>query len=414
MKNKNQQNNVKVSVILLDWSVRESAHSIDYLNNQTVPRNQYEILWIEYYDRQFEEIRIRNIKCKEKGIAPAVDKWLVMNMPKEFYYHKHLMYNVGLLYSSGDIIVICDSDGIVRPTFIQSIIEEFSKDSNIVLHMDQLRNFERKYYPFNYPPIDEIEKGSANLSNGKPFGLLDTKDVLHTRNYGSCFCAKKEDIISIGGADEHIDYLGHVCGPYDLTFRLVNAGKKEKWHQTEWMYHVWHHGQAGDKNFVGPHDGFMMSSTALKAIKTKRIEPLVENEFIRKMRESGHSNGCQVPFPELMKTIRSAKRIKQWKIDFEKMTKNVFPCHDHNIVVYSSHAESQKSLLVKIIKRFNNAVVFSIKEVYRFINITIGRNTNKTISSDIKGILQLIGITHESILYQEIIKVRNLVNKIIR
>jgi len=40
-----------VTIVLLDWSCRESLHSLDYLANQTIPREQYEIIWIEYYSR---------------------------------------------------------------------------------------------------------------------------------------------------------------------------------------------------------------------------------------------------------------------------------------------------------------------------------------------------------------------------
>jgi len=40
----------KVSIILTDWSVRESYHAIDYLNRQTILRQYYEIIWVEYYD----------------------------------------------------------------------------------------------------------------------------------------------------------------------------------------------------------------------------------------------------------------------------------------------------------------------------------------------------------------------------
>ena len=42
----------KVSIILLDWGIRESFHSIRYLNTQTVPRDQYELIWVEFYDRK--------------------------------------------------------------------------------------------------------------------------------------------------------------------------------------------------------------------------------------------------------------------------------------------------------------------------------------------------------------------------
>src|SRR5260221_14702261 len=41
----------RVSVILLDWSVRESFHSIRYLNQQTIARDQYELIWVEFYRR---------------------------------------------------------------------------------------------------------------------------------------------------------------------------------------------------------------------------------------------------------------------------------------------------------------------------------------------------------------------------
>jgi hypothetical protein len=119
---------------------------------------------------------------------------------------------------------------------------------------------------------------------GKTTGLLDTIDPLHTRNYGACMSALREDLINIGGADEHIDYLGHICGPYEMTFRLVNAGKKEVWHEDEFLYHVWHPGQAGFGNYLGPHDGKHVSTTALQCRKTQRILPLVENSAIRMLR----------------------------------------------------------------------------------------------------------------------------------
>ncbi|MFQ5788270.1 MAG: hypothetical protein ACE5H1_09855, partial [Thermodesulfobacteriota bacterium] len=73
-------------------------------------------------------------------------------------------------------------------------------------------------------------------------------------------------------------------GPYEMTYRLVNAGKKEVWHQEEFLYHVWHPGTDGDDNYSGPHDGFNMSTTALEVRHNSRVFPLVENEIIRLMR----------------------------------------------------------------------------------------------------------------------------------
>lgn len=219
---------------------------------------------------------------KKLGIPPIVDQWIVVDMPKNTYYHKHLMYNIGTLVARGKIATFCDSDAIVKPTFIESIIESFDEDSNIVLHMDEARNNGSRFYPFNYPSIEEVvDEGCINWKDGKTTGLLDRVDPLHTLNCGACTSALREDLINIGGADEHIDYLGHICGPYEMTFRLVNAGKKEVWHPNEFLYHVWHPGQAGHGNYLGPHDGEYMSTTALQCLKTQRLLPLVKNSAIR-------------------------------------------------------------------------------------------------------------------------------------
>jgi hypothetical protein len=102
-------------------------------------------------------------------------------------------------------------------------------------------------------------------------------------------CARRADLIAIGGADEHIDYVGHICGPYEMTFRLVNSGLREIWHQTEFMYHTWHPGQAGEDNYLGPHDGRHVSTTALDALISARTMPLEENETIRDYRLANDS-----------------------------------------------------------------------------------------------------------------------------
>lgn len=267
----------KVSLILLDWSVRESFHICHYLRNQTVARDQFEVIVLEYYSTlspallQFEE---------------DFDTIAALEMPKSSCYHKHLMYNIGFLLSKGDIIVICDSDAMAKPTFIESIIKEFNEDPNIILHLDQFRNSRKDLYPFNYPPFETIiDKGCINWADGITKGIEATSDVLHRRNYGACFCCKRKDFIAIGGADEHIDYVGHICGPYDLTFRLNNLGRKEIWHHKEFLYHTWHPGSDGVDNYFGPHDGRNMSTTALNHIATGRTKPHVINPLIKKMQK---------------------------------------------------------------------------------------------------------------------------------
>lgn len=46
----------RLSLVLLDWSCRESFHIFEYLAKQDVPRDSFEVVWIEYYDHQASEI----------------------------------------------------------------------------------------------------------------------------------------------------------------------------------------------------------------------------------------------------------------------------------------------------------------------------------------------------------------------
>lgn len=268
----------KVSLILLDWSVRESFHLLHYLSLQDVDREWFEVIVVEFYSRVSTAIGEH---------ADQVDTWALLQMPEACYYHKHLMYNAGIVLAKGEICVICDSDAMVKPGFIRSIVSAFEDEPGIVLHIDQFRNSRRDLYPFCYPSFEEVTgRGCINNVSGITRGLADNRDTIHSRNYGACMCARRADLVAIGGADEHVDYLGHICGPYDMTFRLVNKGLTEVWHRSEFMYHTWHPGQAGENNYLGPHDGRHVSTTALDALRERRVLPLVENASIRALRHS--------------------------------------------------------------------------------------------------------------------------------
>jgi len=84
---------------------------LDWLAKQTVPKEQYELIWVELFDRvvpQALDGADALITCGQKGM-----------------YHKHKGYNVALLESRGKIITVCDSDAVFPPNFIESIITSF-------------------------------------------------------------------------------------------------------------------------------------------------------------------------------------------------------------------------------------------------------------------------------------------------
>jgi hypothetical protein len=276
----------RVSLVLLDWSVRESFHLLHYLKQQTVPRDDFEIIIIEFYSRVSDAIA----KFEEE-----VDTWAVLEMPVSCCYHKHLMYNVGIALARGEIVMIGDSDAMAKPTFIEAILRNFAADADIVYHMDEFRNMRRDFYPFNYPSFEAVlGEGCSNNAGGRTTGVLNKEDPIHSRNYGACMCARRADLIAIGGADMHIDYAGHICGPYDMTFRLANFGRREIWDLDEFLYHTWHPGQAGADNYMGPHDGRHMSTTALEAITSRRVHPVLEHEAIRLLRTGAARDAADV------------------------------------------------------------------------------------------------------------------------
>jgi hypothetical protein len=280
--------------------VRESFHILHYLSRQTVNRELFEVIVVEYY---------AHISPALQRFVEVVDTWILLETPTDCYYHKHLMYNAGIVLADGELVMIVDSDAMVRENFVAKVLHAFQQHPNIVLHVDQFRNNRWDLYPFNFPTFDEVTgEGCINHLNGQTIGVCDDTDPLHSRNYGACMCARREDLIAVGGADEHIDYLGHICGPYEMTFRLVNYGRREMWLQDEFTYHTWHPGQAGERDYIGPHDGRHVSSRALEARFSGRILPFLENPAIKNMRLH---NGRPVVEQSLAQLI-SEERLESW------------------------------------------------------------------------------------------------------
>ena len=185
----------------------------------------YELIWIEFYDRKPQALHEAVAEAENAG-KPLVDKLVVMNHPRNFIFHKHRMYNLGVMVAEGEICVICDSDAMFTPNFIQRIITAFEEDPH---RRDPPRRSPqhrsrvsiRSIFPLS---SEFLASQCQNWTGRTTKGLDNSRDMLHEANYGACLAARREDIIRIGGSDEHLDYLGYICGPYDLTFRLVNAG----------------------------------------------------------------------------------------------------------------------------------------------------------------------------------------------
>lgn len=271
----------KVSIILLDWSCREKFFALDCLKNQNIDRNEYELIWVELYksvNRNIIDKVDTVIKCNQRGI-----------------YHKHKGYNAGLLHSNGEIITVCDSDAVFQPDFISSIIMVFDDsdacNDNLVLMHHEYRT------AAGYP-----DKGIEGFSKIKDF----TWEPL-CPNVGACVSVKKTDAIRFGGFDEHRSYKGFICGPYELVWRLINAGVNEVWYDENKvaLWHFSHPNPTGqrDENYSWNKFKEILCSTlhikfhaftAVKAFSKGRVLPLKENKNIHKLRMSNRRIGSEI------------------------------------------------------------------------------------------------------------------------
>lgn len=261
----------RLSIVLLDWGCRERFTTLDWLSQQDVPKDQYELIWVEVYDRVIDEVMEKAdvvITCNQQGV-----------------YHKHIGYNVGLLHARGELICVCDSDAVFPPDFIRSVFRSFQMADGGSAVPLVLMHYEWR------------------TSLLYPDGLTSTETLKdHTRwqwwplivNEGACMTVRRADAIRFGGFDEHPSYRGYLCGPYDLGWRLINAGWPELWHDPSVA--LWHFAhpdpigtngqQASLKQLLEkayPHiDGHAL--TAVEAFSTGRFQPLRENPDIWALR----------------------------------------------------------------------------------------------------------------------------------
>ena len=287
-----------MSVILLDWECRESFHALKWLARQDVSRDDYELIWVELYERVVPEVLSQVdtlITCGQKGL-----------------YHKHKGYNAGLLAAQGDLVTVCDSDAVFPPNFISSILKAFHKADglfrSLVLMHHELRT--NSTYPKDLDSLSDMSE-------------FEWRDIVP--NAGACMTVRRWDAIFAGGFDEHESLRGYFCGPYDLGWRLINSGGKESW-LNEHEAILWHFAhpdpvgsgvdadnrrmfspQAKEEMVTAHIDGHAL--TAVEAFAGGRILPLRENSDVFDLRMRSRIIGSK--FEEAYSRDRSALDIRK-------------------------------------------------------------------------------------------------------
>lgn len=246
-----------LSIILIDWSVRERFHAVEWLAQQSVARERYEIIWVELRDRVVPQV------------AERVDHLLTLNNTEPLY-HKHKAINAGLARASGHIVTMGDSDAVFPPEFVESVIEGF-RERKVLMHQERRFGIS---YPDDGVSIEQIRK--IPFTGAVP-------------NTSACTSMLRRDAIGFGGVDEHECYRGIVSGQFELVWRLVNSGVPEVWHEEVFIYHF-HHPLANDRERTMDQrsplseDEEMHNLAGVAAFREGRLLPLVENAEIYRLR----------------------------------------------------------------------------------------------------------------------------------
>jgi hypothetical protein len=203
---------VKLSVVLFDAGFREAFHTLDGLAAQTLARERFEVLWVEYFG----------------NIAPAVlDRpWvrpIAMDAPPPWHIGK--MVNQAARRATGDALVILDADVLVRPTFLESLAHRAQDDPRLVIH------------------VPRRDQPAPDPSLPLTYDALDPACELSCKtNYGGCCLVRREHFAAVGGYTEHPDFREASAVAMEFHFRLMNLGLNHAWHDAETMLHPWHGG----------------------------------------------------------------------------------------------------------------------------------------------------------------------------
>ena len=202
---------MKISVVMIDGGFRENVYGAKYFSQQTLPDDEYEVIWVEYYDKphpQLEKYPKVNVVC----------------LGEEGEYHSSHCFNKGIELARGEVVVIPDADQIVDDKFLEEVWKCHDENEELVM------------YIYRYDEIQRGQLASFDISE------LESKCILkNSTNYGGCLTVRKKWLTSINGYEMHdIFSSGFHANGLDVYTRFKNYGLPVKWHPTLKLYHPWH------------------------------------------------------------------------------------------------------------------------------------------------------------------------------
>ena len=212
-------NTPKISVVTWNGGFRESFHTVDFFANQTISFDDYEFIWVEFYE------------AADSTLVDKLDKYhntKLICLNGEGQWHAGRCMNAGVNASKGELVIIVDGDIAVKSDFLEKVWEKHSKQNNLVLYLRRWDEIKEKHLP---------DKSRHSIDY-----LTQTCQLLYPENYAGCISLRRETIDLVNGYEEHPIFGGAGAVSKELYGRLRNAGLPILWHPTEKVFHPWHPG----------------------------------------------------------------------------------------------------------------------------------------------------------------------------
>jgi len=228
-----------ISVILIDGSFRERFHAVDAFAQQTFPPEQFEIIWVEHYDRVDPALQQR---------AARYSNLRIITLGRDDPYHSAYCRNAGVRESRGALIVYADGDVVPEPTALQALWDEHQKSDDLVVFL------------YRHDEPQAVHRDDWDLAH-----LQTHSKIGNTTNYGACMSVLKKWIVAINGWEQHPAFGSHInAHGTDMYIRFKNLGLAVKWHPHIRLYHPWH-----PLTDVGSYSYVVQS--AFSTYRTKRL-----------------------------------------------------------------------------------------------------------------------------------------------
>lgn len=259
----------RISIVMVDGGFRESYHAIDFFCNQTIPAEDYELLWVEYYDKINPQLQQEIDKYPNARI-------ILLNQTGE--YHSSYCFNAGIEAAQGELILIPDADLVVERDLLQRVWDEHQTDDRLVMYL------------FRYEEPEDQHTETVALEHLRKVGYLRSPS-----NFGACLTVRKHWLLEINGYEQHPVFgTGFHANGADVNTRFKNLGLHIMWHPDIRIYHPWHlMTKANDvayryQEVVIHHRAVTLNTTAYQGIDPTKDQPfpvILEEKLAQKRQQ---------------------------------------------------------------------------------------------------------------------------------